>query len=220
MSAFLAPCFARSRTNRCLGAAMDALAAREAQNADLDQRAEATAQQAEALLRQHALRLETAELVPPPVDGVVLEDSGEALPPDDPPPEPAGAEAATSCGARGAARGLGAPPAVEGAEAELGDVTRLRLQSARLMVLEEESVKLRSLLEGKTAALNAAEREVKEEQQQRAKLERSEKMVHAQAKGRNRAPAIGEEGDALERLRRRKKTKAQLTRPAPPSVPS
>jgi hypothetical protein len=169
---------------------MDALAAREAQNAHLDERADATVQQAEQLLREQMRRLEAAELDQQPIGGVVLEESGdaEALLPNEL-PEPADAEAeAAAYAARGAAS-RAAAPAVEVAEAELGDVTKLRLQAARLMVLEEESVRLRSLLDEKTAALNALEKEVKEQQQQRAKLERSEKLVRTQAWKRSREGA-------------------------------
>eukprot|EP00967_Tisochrysis_lutea_P096074 scaffold140495_cov31-Tisochrysis_lutea.AAC.2 len=152
----------------------DALALRQAASAALDARADETAQQAERIARQQAVRLEAAERpVKLPIGGVVLEESGEhdvapfeLTHPHAQESQPLVAEHVQS--------GM---THAEAAETDVGDVTKLRLQAARLMVLEEEAVKLRSLLDERTEAMHALEKLIKEEQQQRAKLERSEKLV-------------------------------------------
>jgi len=155
---------------------MDALAAREAANAQLDERAGATAQQAEELLRERLLRVDSDK--PMPVGGVVLADESsidmgallaeEPEEPEEPEEEPESSSSARPLSARGV------PPS-GGTAGELGDVadaTKLRLQTARLQMLEEEMGKLRSALAERTEALAVAEKLAKDEQAQRAKLER------------------------------------------------
>jgi len=175
----------------------DALALRQAASAALDARADETAQQAERIARQQAVRLEAAERpVKLPIGGVVLEESGEhdvapfeLTHPHAQESQPLVAEHVQS--------GM---THAEAAETDVGDVTKLRLQAARLMVLEEEAVKLRSLLDERTEAMHALEKLIKEEQQQRAKLERSEKLLRTNlAKEKSRADGQQARAEGLER---------------------
>lgn len=61
----------------------------------------------------------------------------------------------------------------------MGTAAQLRYQKARMQVLQEELEKTRSEAASKASVLQAAEKELKEAQQQRAKLERNEKALQA-----------------------------------------
>ena len=61
----------------------------------------------------------------------------------------------------------------------MGTAAQLRYQKARMEVLQEELEKTRSEAASKASVLLATEKELKEAQQQRAKLERNEKALQA-----------------------------------------
>jgi chromosome segregation ATPase len=170
--------------------------ARRELNERLDEQKDRYVQQAEVALREQEEKLSAgAGLLPPqPTDddyeelGAALE--GEAAPgslPEEEPGRPHDSHAARYIGGAvvrqeqqgaGAADAAAAEPAA-GLDEGVGAEAQLRYQKARLQVLEEELQKARGDAASTASKLQAAETQLKEAQQQRAKLERHEKSVAA-----------------------------------------
>ena len=186
-------------------------------NERLDEQKERSVNEAEAALREQEEKLsagvsrhprpaETFELGP---DGGALD--AEAAPVHMPPQEPRANVRVDSASDEGAVAELGRPrsgPSQEPAASELtaalnegvGAEAQLRYQKATLQVVEAELEKAREQAASKSSKLQAAELQLREAHQHRAKLERSEKSVQASLE-RERAAASEQRhrADALER---------------------